>query len=99
MTAWLLGFKANPLAINYGKHPLQLSNILLQQQVDEGVDYPSIFNNGHGLAEAAIALAGWISNVVLYLVYAGVLKRYLQQMRPALVMFLFWLALMEAANL
>jgi hypothetical protein len=98
-TAWLLGFKASPFAIDYGKNPLALSNILLQQQIDEGVDYAPILNSGHGFAEAAIASAGWISNVVVYLVCAGVLKRYLPQMRPALVMLLFWLALMEAANL
>jgi hypothetical protein len=99
VTAWLLGFKANPLAIDYGKHPLQLSNLLLQQQIDEGVEYQPIFHSGHGFAEAAIALAGWTSNVVLYLVCAGILKRRLQRMRPALAIFLFWLALMEAANL
>lgn len=98
-TAWLLGFKSDPLAINYGKHPWELSNILLQQEIDEGVDYAPIIAGGHHLAEAAIAVAGPTSNAIMYLVWAGLLKMYLARMRPALAMFLYWLALMEAANM
>jgi hypothetical protein len=96
-TAWVLGFKANPLAIIYGN--LHLSNILLQLQMDENVEYTAIFNAGQGGAAATIALAGWISNLVFYLACTVVLKRYLHRLRPAGLLFLFWVALMECANL
>jgi hypothetical protein len=96
--AWLLGFKANPLALHYGH--LNLSNLLLQQAIDENVDYGPIFGSGHGFAAAAIALAGpGFGNGVLYIACALVLKRRMQRMRPAGVLFLFWLALMASGNL
>ncbi len=72
VTAWLLGFKSNPLDLNYGH--LELSNILLQQEIDENVDYKPIFDGGHGYAAAAIALAGAaMGNGVLYVVLTLIL--------------------------
>jgi hypothetical protein len=53
-TAWLLGFKAHPLAIYYGY--LDLSNVLLQQEMDENVDYKSIVSTGHRIDVTIIAL-------------------------------------------
>jgi hypothetical protein len=44
-TAWLLGYKSNPLAIEYGR--FNLPNRLTFHEVDENVDYPSIFAQGH----------------------------------------------------
>src|ERR1051326_7906740 len=49
--AWVLGFKSNPLDLDYGA--LELSNILLQQDIDEKVDYKPIFDAGHGHAAAS----------------------------------------------
>jgi hypothetical protein len=97
-TAWLMGFKSNPLAINYGH--FDLSNVLLQQDMDENVDYGSMFASGHGLQAALIALAGAaIGNGLLYVVLAAVLTRQASQMRPAGVLFLFWLAVAASGNL
>ena len=91
------GFMTNPLAILYGH--LDLPNILLQLDMDEGVDYGAMFKAGHGFAAAMIALAGWMSNFLFYLVCASVLKRYPHRLRPAGLLFLLWVALMECANL
>lgn len=96
--AWMLGFKANPLAIYYGH--LDLSNILLQQEIYEHVNYKVIFGTGHGLDAALIALSGaGIGNGLLYVVCALVLRKRMSQMQPASVLFLFWLALMASGNL
>lgn len=96
--AWLLGFKANPLAIDYGH--LNLSNVLLQQEIDENVNYGRVFGTGHGLDATLIALAGpGIGNGSLYIACALVLTRRASRMRPAGKLFLFWLALMAASNL
>jgi hypothetical protein len=96
--AWLLGFKSNPLAIHYGH--FDLSNILLQQDIDENVDYGSILASGHGFQLALIALAGAaIGNGVLYILVATVLTRHASRMRPAAILFLFWLAVVASANL
>jgi hypothetical protein len=98
VTAWLLAFKADPLGLHYGR--LDVANVLLQQEIDENVDYGPIFASGHGLAAAAIALAGpWVGNGLLYLVCALVLTRKMARMRPAVVLVLFWLAVMAAGNL
>ena len=91
------GFMTNPLAIIYGH--LDLPNILLQQDMDEGVDYKAMFKAGRGFGAAMVALAGWMSNFVFYLICAGILKRYLLRLRPAGLLFLLWVALMECANL
>lgn len=96
--AWMLGYKANPLNINYGH--LDISNVLLQQEIDENVNYRPIFDANAGYAAAAIALAGVVvGSVVLYVVCALILRTKLERMRPAVALFLFWLALMASANL
>ncbi len=96
--AWLLGFKADPLAIHYGH--LDLSNVLLQQDIDENVDYRTIFGTGHGLDATVIALAGpGIGNGALYVACALVLRRRVATMQSAGVLFLFWLAVMASGNL
>ena len=96
--AWLLGFKDNPLALHYGH--FDLSNLLLQQDIDENVDYGPIFASGHGFDAAMIALAGpGFGNGVLYIVCALVLRRQVSRMRPAAVLFVFWLSLMACGNL
>ncbi len=57
-SAWLLGWKANPLALNYGH--LTVSNLLAQFDIDENVNYQPIFAGGHGVQAAIIAAAGMI---------------------------------------
>jgi hypothetical protein len=95
--AWLLGFKAHPLAINYGH--LDLSNVLLQQEMDEKVDLKPIFSAGHTIDVTIIALAGVGSNLLVYIICALVLRSGASRMRPASTLFLFWLAAMSAGNL
>jgi len=56
--AWLLGWKANPLAINYA-HP-SLPVFLLQRGMSEKVDYDPIFAGGHGVQAGMIAAAGMV---------------------------------------
>ncbi|WP_183009750.1 hypothetical protein [Gluconacetobacter dulcium] len=54
--AWGLGWKGDPLALHYGT--AAIDNILLQQQIDENVDYAPIFASGRGWQAALIAAAG-----------------------------------------
>jgi len=64
-TAWILGFKANPLALTYGH--LSGANVLMQAEVEENVDYDPIFAAGKGMLAALIAGAGVLANVAFYL--------------------------------
>jgi len=57
-TAWLLGWKGNPLALNYA-HPTLLV-LLTQLGISENVDYAPIFASGHGRQAAFIAAAGGV---------------------------------------
>lgn len=96
-TAWLLGYKSNPLALDYGR--FTLGNVLLAGQVDENVDYRAIFAQDHGHAAAFIAFAGsGIGNAPLYLVTLLLLWKEAVRRRPRLFLFLFWLNLMCVGN-
>ncbi|MBJ8346956.1 hypothetical protein [Antrihabitans sp. YC2-6] len=95
--AWILGFKSNPLAITYGR--LNLPNVLLQGEMDENVDYESIFRAGHRVDVSVIALAGITSMLLVYVVCALVLRSRASRMRSAGTMFLFWVAVMSAGDL
>lgn len=96
-TAWLLGYKSNPLALDYGR--FTLGNVLLLGQVDENVDYLTIFAQNHGHAAAFIAFAGTgIGNVPLYVVTLLLLWREAVRHRPRLFLFLFWLNFMCVGN-
>lgn len=55
-TAWAFGYKAHPLALNYGH--LDWNNILTQSDIDENVDYDPIFAAGRGPIASLIAVAG-----------------------------------------
>jgi hypothetical protein len=96
-TAWLLGFKQHPLALNYGQP--SLANILFQQDIDENVDYDPIFAGHHGLSAALIAFAGpGIGNGVLYFICLWLFRKAISANHQAAANFLFWLALMCAGN-
>jgi hypothetical protein len=43
--AWALGYKSNPLNIQYGG--TSLSNLLLLSNIDENVNYEEIFQKNH----------------------------------------------------
>jgi hypothetical protein len=55
-TAWLLGWKSNPLALDYA-HPT-LVVFLLQMGINQNVDETPIFASGHGPHAAIIGAAG-----------------------------------------
>ena len=96
--AWILGFKANPLALNYG--PPTLKNIIFLKDVEENVDYKQIVASGNGIWGGVIALAGaGVGNGLLYFLcyWLTSIKR-IKASRGAM-MFLYWLSLMGAANL
>jgi hypothetical protein len=57
-TAWLLGWKSNPLALNYS-HPT-LKVLLAQMGIDQDVNEAPIFASGHGRDAAFIAAAGMV---------------------------------------
>jgi hypothetical protein len=56
--AWALGWKTNPLALNY-EH-LTPGNFLLQLDIDENVEYDPIFAAGHNYSAGIIAAAGMV---------------------------------------
>lgn len=96
-TAWLFGWMPSPVGIDYGR--ATLANVLLQQDVGDGVNYGPIFAGGHGLEAALIAFAGpGVGNGGLYGLCFVALGRASVRARPVLAMFLFWLALMGAGN-
>jgi hypothetical protein len=96
-TAWLLGWKANPFAIEYGR--LSASNLLLFSDVDENVDYQNIFAHGSGHAAALIGIAGILfANGILYLLCRFFLRQPSVRSRASLYLFFFWLCFMCVAN-
>jgi hypothetical protein len=58
ITAWLLGWKENPLALNYGH--LSVAILLAQFGIDENVNYQPIFSTGLGRQAGIIAAAGMV---------------------------------------
>jgi hypothetical protein len=97
LVAWLLGFKHDPWALNYGE--ASTANILFQQDIDENVDYDPIFASQHGWMAALIALAGpGIGNGLLYFACFWVFRVLLSKGFRETAMFVFWLALMCAGN-
>lgn len=56
LTAWLLGWKSNPLALDYA-HPT-LVVLLIQLGIDQNVNELPIFATGHGPQGAIISAAG-----------------------------------------
>jgi hypothetical protein len=57
-TAWLLGWKANPLALTYGH--LNAGNLLAMFDIDENVNYIPIFATSHRIHAGIIAAAGLV---------------------------------------
>ncbi|GGA03590.1 hypothetical protein [Dyella caseinilytica] len=96
-TAWMLGYKQNPLALNYGEK--SVANILFQQDIDENVDYDPLFAAHKGFSAALIALAGpGMGNGFLYFICLWVFRWAISIDRRMLATFFFWLALMCAGN-
>jgi hypothetical protein len=92
-----LGWMSNPLALDYGKPTLY--NLLFLGDVGDNVHYDPIFDAGHGIHAAIIALAGtFLGNGLLYIflyLIAGIDA--VASSRWALS-FTYWLSLMCAGN-
>jgi len=63
-TAWILGWKRDPFALNYA-HPTPVV-LLLQLGINQNVDEAPIFASGHGIAAAMIAAAGALLGNALF---------------------------------
>jgi hypothetical protein len=97
-TAWAFGYKANPLALNYGH--LDWNNILTQSDIDENVDYDPIFASSRGPVASLIAVAGVLfGNGISYLISLYGYNRAKTAGRTALAMFFFLLCIMNVGNL
>jgi hypothetical protein len=96
-TAWLLHYKTNPFALDYGG--LNLDNILFQDDIDENVDYAPIFAAGRGALASLIAVAGvLIGNGFSYIVSRWLWTKAKQKKTRAWAMFFFWLCVMSVGN-
>lgn len=96
-TAWFLGFKVNPLMINYGG--TNLLNLALLINVNENVFYDMIISQGHYYAVALIAFAGiGLGNGSLYILSLVLLNTKIFKQSPILYFFVFWLNVMNLAN-
>lgn len=62
--AWLLRWKANPLALNYA-HPTW-TVLLIQLGINQNVDEVPIFTSGHGMQAAVISAAGAVLGSALF---------------------------------
>jgi hypothetical protein len=97
LMAWLLGWMKQPFGIDYGS--ASLSNCLFLGDVSDNVDYAAIFAAGHGLAAAAIALAGpMLGNGLLYFAVYALMSSTRMGRSRHVMMFLYWLSLMCAGN-
>ncbi len=95
-TAWAVGYKANPLALDYGS--LSLQNIVLQSDIDENVDYASIFKAGKGYLVSLVAVAGVLGNAIFYALSRGLYSVAKKQNRQGLGLFAFLFFLMNVGN-
>jgi hypothetical protein len=97
-TAWAVGYKANPLVLNYGH--LTPQNVAFLLGIDENVDYDPIFAVGKGYLASLIAVAGVLfGNGVFYYIGARGLYSFAKQRhRQALGLFAFLFCLMNVGN-
>lgn len=94
-SAWLFGFKSNPLLLNFGDTSWE--NILFFIKMDENVDF-NLFSTMHPWAASFIAFAGMgIGNVILFLISikAFFTKKYHSQ---CYYYFFIWLTVMNLGN-
>lgn len=98
-SALALGWKSNPFDLDWGTtSPM---NLLLQQEIDENVNYDPIFGSGHGMQAGVIALAGSALGNLIVSLAAGVVLMGLARRRGARLLgyFAYWLIVMSVGNL
>jgi hypothetical protein len=95
--AWVLHYKANPLALDYGH--VNLDNLLFLGDVDENVDYAPIFAGGRGSLAALIAVAGvLIGNGFSYLLGRSLYATARAKKSRGWAMLFFWVCVMSVGN-
>lgn len=98
ITAWLLGEKENPFALEYGG--TSWKNMLLLWNIDENVDYSRMFAQGHDFQAALCAFAGpGIGTVLMFVLGSLLLNNPRVQQRSYWYYFVFWFHLMNLGNL
>lgn len=96
--AWFLGYKMHPLDLYYGGN--SLANLLLLIDVNENINYSSLFHTAPGFKITLIAFAGpGIANGLLYLLSYYYLKSPKPKSHPYLFYFIFCFNLMNLGNL
>ena len=96
--AWLLGWKANPFALNYA-HPT-LTVFLIQLGIDQNVNEVPIFATGHGAQAAMISAAGAvIGNALVTYPLSRWVYRVAQRIPSrAWAMFAYWMCVASIGN-
>ena len=97
-TAWVMGWKRNPLALNYA-HPT-LKVFLMQMGISQNVDELPMFASGHGAQAAIISAAGSVLGNGLI---SFPLSRWLYSIArklevPALAIFAYWCTVASIGN-
>jgi len=82
-TAYFLGAKADPLNIIWGKS-------IFGVNCDENVNYQALFAAGKGPTAAAIAFAGPLSNILLFIITATLLSYKAVRANPWVYHTVFW---------
>lgn len=98
-TAWALGWKRNPFALNYA-HPT-LTVFLIQLGISQNVDEARVFASGHGVQAALISGAGSIlGNGLITLPLSRWLYRIAQKHNAKIwAMFAYWCTVASIGNL
>lgn len=95
--AWSMGWKANPWIIDFG-HP-DLLNFLQMIEIDEKVDYATIFAANDGFAVAVIAAAGVVlGNGVLFIISSALFAASVRSGRRWPSLLLYWLCVVCVGN-
>ncbi|UHG94611.1 hypothetical protein [Spirosoma oryzicola] len=98
ITAWLLGEKENPFALDYGG--TSWKNLLLLWNIDENVDYNRMFDQGLDFQAGLCAFAGPdLGTVLMFLLGSFLLDNSRVKRHPYGYYFIFWFQLMNLGNL
>ena len=98
-TAWLLGWKMNPLALDYARPTLPV--FLAQLGINQNVDERPIFASGHGYQAALISAAGMlVGNALLTLSLGRWLYSFASKRKARLLaMLAYWITVASIGNL
>jgi hypothetical protein len=98
IVAWLLGWKDNPLNIDYAKPSITV--FLIQLGINQKVDVDPIFAAGHGVDVAMIAIAGALlgNGIISYPLSRLGYRQATKHNRRGWAMFAFWITAASIGN-